>query len=87
MKDSKKFKENKALNETRTDADYGFIRGANYFGGMKICHLMGASGNGKTWISNAFRVQACRLFYKVKYIIYIDFHSVSVIYGIINCTN
>lgn len=30
--------------------------------------LMGASGNGKTWISNAFGVQACRQFYKVKYI-------------------
>ena len=29
---------------------------------------MGASGNGKTWISNAFGVQACRQFYKVKYI-------------------
>lgn len=30
--------------------------------------LMGASGNGKTWISNAFGVQACRQFHKVKYI-------------------
>ena len=30
--------------------------------------LMGASGNGKTWISNAFGVQACRRFFKVKYI-------------------
>lgn len=30
--------------------------------------LMGASGNGKTWISNAFGVQACRQFFKVKYI-------------------
>lgn len=30
--------------------------------------LMGASGNGKTWISNAFGVHACRQFYKVKYI-------------------
>lgn len=29
---------------------------------------MGASGNGKTWISNAFGVHACRQFYKVKYI-------------------
>lgn len=35
MKDSKKSKENETLNETRTDADYGFIRGAKYFGGMK----------------------------------------------------
>lgn len=30
--------------------------------------LMGASGNGKTWIANAFGVQACRQFYNVKYI-------------------
>lgn len=30
--------------------------------------LMGASGNGKTWIANAFGVQACRQFKKVKYI-------------------
>lgn len=30
--------------------------------------LMGASGNGKTWISNAFGIQACRQFFKVKYI-------------------
>lgn len=29
---------------------------------------MGALGNGKTWISNAFRVHACRQFYKVKFI-------------------
>lgn len=30
--------------------------------------LMGASGNGKTWIANAFGIQACRQFKKVKYI-------------------
>ena len=30
--------------------------------------LMGASGNGKTWISNAFGVQACRSSFKVRYI-------------------
>lgn len=30
--------------------------------------LMGASGNGKTWLANAFGVQACRHFFKVKYI-------------------
>lgn len=30
--------------------------------------LIGASGNGKTWIANAFGVYACRQFYKVKYI-------------------
>ena len=29
---------------------------------------MGASCNGKTWISNAFGIQACRQFFKVKYI-------------------
>lgn len=30
--------------------------------------LMGASGNGKTWIANAFGIQACRQFRKMKYI-------------------
>lgn len=30
--------------------------------------LMGASGNGKIWISSAFGVQACRQFFTVKYI-------------------
>ena len=30
--------------------------------------FMGASGNGKTWLSNALGVQACRQFHKVKYI-------------------
>ena len=30
--------------------------------------LMGASGNGKTWLSNAFGIQACRQHYKVKYV-------------------
>lgn len=29
--------------------------------------LMGASGNGKTWLSNAFGIQACRQQYRVKY--------------------
>ena len=29
---------------------------------------MGASGNGKTWLSNAFGIQACRAFHKVKYV-------------------
>ena len=29
---------------------------------------MGAYGNGKTWIANAFGIQACRQFRKVKYI-------------------
>lgn len=30
--------------------------------------LIGASGNGKTYIANAFGVHACSQFYKVKYI-------------------
>lgn len=30
--------------------------------------IMGASGNGKTWIANALGIQACRQFRKVKYI-------------------
>lgn len=30
--------------------------------------LMGASGNGKTWLANALGVQACRQFKRVKYI-------------------
>ena len=30
--------------------------------------LMGASGNGKTWISNAFGTQACKQHYKVRYV-------------------
>lgn len=30
--------------------------------------FMGASGNGKTWLANAFGVQACRQLKKVKYI-------------------
>lgn len=29
--------------------------------------LMGASGNGKTWISNAFGTQACKQHYRVRY--------------------
>lgn len=30
--------------------------------------LMGASGNGKTWLANAFGIQACRQLYKVQYV-------------------
>lgn len=30
--------------------------------------FMGASGNGKTWLANAFGIQACRQFNRVKYI-------------------
>ncbi|WP_343812656.1 ATP-binding protein, partial [Virgibacillus siamensis] len=40
----------------------------NYIQNHHNIILMGASGNGKTWISNAFDVHACRQFYKVKYI-------------------
>src|SRR5699024_3436436 len=40
----------------------------NYIQNNHNIILMGASGNGKTWISNAFGVHACRQFYKVKYI-------------------
>ncbi len=35
MKDSKKSKDKGTLNETKTDNDYGFVRGADYFGGIK----------------------------------------------------
>ncbi|NMA85586.1 MAG: ATP-binding protein [Epulopiscium sp.] len=40
----------------------------NYIRNYNNIILMGASGNGKTWISNAFGTQACRQFFKVKYI-------------------
>lgn len=40
----------------------------NYIRNHHNIILMGASGNGKTWISNAFGIHACRQFYKVKYI-------------------
>lgn len=40
----------------------------NYIRNHHNIILMGASGNGKTWISNAFGIQACRQFFKVKYI-------------------
>ncbi len=35
----------------------------NYIQNHHNIILMGASGNGKTWISNAFGIQACRQFY------------------------
>jgi DNA replication protein DnaC len=44
------------------------LASGNYIQNHHNIILMGASGNGKTWISNAFGVQACRQFYKVKYI-------------------
>jgi len=40
----------------------------NYIQNHHNIVLMGASGNGKTYIANAFGVHACRQFYKVKYI-------------------
>lgn len=40
----------------------------NYIQNHHNIILMGASGNGKTWIANAFGVHACRQSYKVKYI-------------------
>ncbi|MEN2466989.1 IS21-like element helper ATPase IstB [Ornithinibacillus sp. FSL M8-0202] len=40
----------------------------NYIQNHHNIILMGASGNGKTWIANAFGVHACRQFYKVKYV-------------------
>lgn len=44
------------------------LASCNYIREKHNIILMGASGNGKTWISNAFGVQACRHFFKVKYI-------------------
>jgi len=44
------------------------LASGNYIQNHHNIILMGASGNGKTWISNAFGVHACRQFYKVKYI-------------------
>lgn len=35
MKDSHKSKADGTLNETKTNTDYGFVRGAKYFGGVK----------------------------------------------------
>lgn len=35
IKDRQKSKEKGTLNEIKTNADYGFTRGANYFGGIK----------------------------------------------------
>ena len=44
------------------------LASCNYIREKHNIILMGASGNGKTWISNAFGVQACRHFFKAKYI-------------------
>jgi len=35
MKDTQNSRENGTLNEAKTDNDYGFVRGAKYFGGIK----------------------------------------------------
>ena len=35
MKDSRQSKEKATLIETKIDNDYGFVRGANYFGGLR----------------------------------------------------
>lgn len=40
----------------------------NYIQNHHNIILMGASGNGKSYIANAFGVHACRQFHKVKYI-------------------
>lgn len=40
----------------------------NYIKNHHNVILMGASGNGKTWLANPLAIQACRQFYKVKYI-------------------
>ncbi|WP_371925116.1 ATP-binding protein, partial [Halobacillus sp. A1] len=40
----------------------------NYLQNHHNIIMMGASGNGKTWIANAFGIHACRQFHKVKYI-------------------
>lgn len=44
------------------------LRTGNYIREHHNVILMGASGNGKTWISNALGTQACRQFHKVRYI-------------------
>lgn len=44
------------------------LSSCNYIMNKHNIILMGASGNGKTWISNAFGVQACRYSFKVRYI-------------------
>lgn len=44
------------------------LASGNYIKNHHNMILMGASGNGKTWLANALAIQACRQFYKVKYI-------------------
>lgn len=44
------------------------LRTGNYIKEHHNIILMGASGNGKTWVSNALGTQACRQFHKVRYI-------------------
>lgn len=44
------------------------LASGNYIDEHNNIILMGASGNGKTWLANALGIQACRQSYKVKYI-------------------
>lgn len=44
------------------------LRTGNYIREHHNIVLMGASGNGKTWLYNALGTQACRQFFKVRYI-------------------
>jgi len=44
------------------------LASCNYIKERHNIILMGASGNGKTWASNAFGVQACRQHFKIRYI-------------------
>lgn len=44
------------------------LASGNYIENHNNIILMGASGNGKTWLANALGIQACRQSYKVKYI-------------------
>lgn len=44
------------------------LRTCNYIKEYHNIILMGASSNGKTWVSNALVIQALRQFHKVRYI-------------------
>lgn len=44
------------------------LASGNYIQNHLNIIIMGASGNGKTWLSNALGVQACRQHHKVKYV-------------------
>lgn len=49
------------------------LASGNYIEEQHNIILMGASGNGKTYLACAFGIAACRQFYKVKYIRLPDF--------------